>query len=218
MGSFKDHVTWALWSLDFILLFIIIIIVEYPNLLVEWQNENSVSLIAILGIPFLFVVGAIFPDIDLPKDNKVTRLVFRYFIPIFTMMSVIYGLNKLYPDLMFRYFFIVALLVIFIATTLMYLIDSRSVHWGRIHSIFAGILFSTGGFLLFAMWSGMNGLIWAFISALAFFLGYLSHLMCDEWHSLKKGTKWNRRALKLWSNDWRFDPIIRIVRMIRIVR
>lgn len=173
-------------------------------------------MIAILGIPFLFVIGAIFPDIDLPKDNRITRLIYNWFIPLFVFFSFLYGITKVIDNTTIATS-IAGLVTIFIYY-LFWLINNRSAHWGKVHSIFAGILFSTGGFMLFAMWSGLGGLIWAFLSAFAFFLGYLNHLTCDEWHSFKKGTKWNRRALKLWKNDWKYDPIIRIIRMIRTVR
>ena len=95
-----------------------------------------------------------------------------------------------------------------------FFIVKRSTHWGRVHSIGFGMIFTA--FLTFfitfmALLSGNEPNI-AQISLLSgsFFSGFMCHLIADQLYHEYLFRADHRVALKLWSNNWRFDPLIRV--------
>ncbi len=87
-----------------------------------------------------------------------------------------------------------------------FFIVKRSTHWGRVHSVGFGLIFSVflAFFITFLTFLSGNELNIEQISLLSgsFFAGFMCHLIEDqiyhEYHD--KGGK--RKALKLWSNNW----------------
>lgn len=71
----------------------------------------------------------------------------------------------------------------------------RTTHWGHWHSIVAAILTSVPLFLV-AWYFGE--LYWGLIFSGCWILGYIVHLLCDEYYHRTGGRSWNRRAFKLW--------------------
>lgn len=96
---------------------------------------------------------------------------------------------------------------IFIVYSAIFIIDKTSYHWGKVHSLGMALLASLAvWFISIVFW----GFFWGFIIGLAYFAGYVNHLMCDQVYHELRAKNWSspRYALKLWSNKWSWDPFI----------
>lgn len=229
MGNFNQHVQWALWSIVFIQAGVITILVILSEEINRWMTSGFFTgeyslLLTVLTVPIIFVFGAIAPDIDLPKDSKITKLFFNYIIPITIGAGVGFGFFRGVSYLMEEFGLFESattdlLIYIAIASALVFaffgwlgvqLIDRKSHHWGFTHSIVFALFLS---FILFlSMWGiwGTSRILWAGIQGLAFFAGYLNHMACDQVYHELRDKHWRspRYAFKIWSNRWGFDPFI----------
>lgn len=226
MGNLHQHIHWALWSLTFIQSSIIIILLYFPNIILDLSGTDKSSMpLLVLLVPIIFILGTISPDIDLKKESSLTKFLFYFILPlflglgsskiIFLLFSIV--ISKKFDTLFFLIFTLIGILF---WSGIIALIDAKATHWGRIHSIIAGLILSIIIWSMTSAWIGEN--MWSVIVSLIFFVGYIIHLICDQvYHNIRK-KRWNgddkRYALKFWNNNTRFDPIIGIVdKIIRII-
>ena len=98
-----------------------------------------------------------------------------------------------------------------------FFIVKRSTHWGKVHSIGFGMLFTSflSFFIVFvSLLSGNEpNIIQISLLSGAFFSGFMCHLIGDQLYHEYHGKQDYRVALKLWSNNWWFDPLIRIYKV-----
>jgi hypothetical protein len=228
MGSFQQHVNWAVINLIFILVSIIWIVLQFPtdvsNILIEANIQGGwSSFIAVLCIPILFIIGAIAPDIDLPKESRNTRILGKYIFPVFVSLSIGVVIYRIIEKITYQFdvnlsrqFIIIlisgTLIGFILVYSLVFICNKRATHWGRIHSIgFALILSSIIAISIYIWWLSF---IWAIILGTSFGIGYINHLICDQVYHSMKNKHWERYAFKLWSNSWKWDPLIIISRLI----
>lgn len=159
MGNFKNH-------LDFAVACVIIL-----ETLIIWWLLDDVGLWLLLSMVGVFMIGAIAPDVDLPHEKRITKVLFFLLFPVVG-----------------------------------YIISKKSSHWGRVHSIIFGLLLSLFLFIVLALLPFSTGS--AFWLALSFFAGYINHLFCDQLYHIGRLKKGGKYALKLYSNEWRYDPLI----------
>jgi hypothetical protein len=230
MGSFSQHVGWATATLFLVLSFALWSVIEVNKYTIAnptswvsvlWEQlfaRIDNSFLGIMSGPFTFIVGAVLPDIDL-RHSRAKGLA-RWGIPIFvgTMSSLVIlpvaysALNALEPSLQlgnWRYLMLmmIPVLVMLLTFVLVLLVGRLSMHWGKVHSIGAALIFS----LVLLVLVLPVDLLWSLILALCLFSGYVEHLLVDQIYHELRLKEWavdDRFALKLWSNSWRFDPLI----------
>ncbi|MFW9928772.1 MAG: hypothetical protein ACFFD1_05240 [Candidatus Thorarchaeota archaeon] len=223
MGNFHQHVSWASYTLITIQILIIYFILNFEETLASIIGNNKLNFWSIMTLPALFIIGAISPDVDLPKEAKRTSflatIVFPIIISIAIGMVVYKGvilLIKQFPflDVSGLTIYIVSILSasigLVITISAILIGDRKAKHWGRVHSIGFGFIISFIIFVITLVFWGISGWVWAFLSGLTFFGGYMDHILCDQaYHELRdKQWKDKRYALKLWSNNWKYDPFI----------
>lgn len=184
--NFKQHVSFALW---------IIAIID-SILIASYFDQISVVL-----APFIFVLGAITPDIDLPKESKETRYLFLYGFPLFVFSFLLLDLG---------FWAILAAILTFLVAKY---IDKTTMHWGYVHSVgFMAILSIFVAYIVSVPYGIESGQIVGIVYAGGFF----SHLLGDEIYHQYKGKKdWNRFSLKIWNNKIWIDPLIILSKITR---
>lgn len=236
MGNFSQHKQWSLYTIVLIQSVIIYLIIQqtFPiNFLSFDSAKGQLALFfVLLSIPIIFTIGAVSPDIDLPKDSFQTKMFFRFFLPLLFGFGIGIGFYKIIvSDVFIHGFssvglitdemknmtslpFIVAIsfgiLVALLSFVAVWYIDQKSKHWGFCHSIIFSIILSSVVFIaLMGIWGAQYYQL-VILQTLAYLLGYWNHLTCDQVYHEIRDKHWNdkRYALKLWSNDWRFDPFI----------
>ncbi len=231
MGNFQQHKSWALYTLVIIQSIIIYLVIQksFPVSFLSFDSTSGqIALFAVLlSIPFIFVIGAVSPDIDLPKDSWETRLFFQFFLPILFGFGIGIGVYRIITHgfsstgfvsseltNMSSLPFIVAVsfgvVVAFLSFIFVYLLDKKSVHWGFCHSIgFSFILSGIVFIALLGIWGSQYYLL-VLLQSLAYLTGYWNHLICDQVYHEIRDKHWDnpRYALKIWSNSWTFDPFI----------
>ena len=236
MGNFQQHKSWALYTIVIIQSIVIYLIIQqsFPVDFLSFDSaKGQLALFAVLlSIPFIFVIGAVSPDIDLPKDSLPTKIFFRFFLPILFGFGIGLGFYKLVSSSVFLHGFtsvgfvsdelknigsvpfvlavtfgsVIALLS-FIGV---WAIDKKSVHWGFCHSIIFSFILSSVVFVaLLGIW-GTQFFLLVVLQTLSYLTGYWNHLFCDQVYHEIRDKHWPepRYALKLWSNKWKFDPFI----------
>lgn len=231
MGNFHQHVSWSTYTLLIIQSVIIYLLIQqiFPISFLKFDTAKSqLALLAVLlSIPFIFVIGAVSPDIDLPKDSMPTKLFYRYFLPLLFGLGVGIGVYRIVTSGVASAGFVTAgmnniaslpfilavsfgVIVAFIAFIGVWAIDKKSVHWGFCHSIFFSFILSGLVFVaLLGIW-GTQYILLVALQSVAYLTGYWNHLFCDQVYHEIRDKQWDnpRFALKLWSNNWNFDPFI----------
>ena len=236
MGNFQQHKSWALYTIVLIQSVIIYLIIQ-KTIPVEFLSFDSAKgqialFFVLLSVPIIFTIGAVSPDIDLFKDSLQTKLFFRYFLPllfgfgigigfykVITSGAFVHGFSsaglltdemKNMTSLPFIVAFSFGIIVALLSFVGVWYIDQKSKHWGFCHSIFFSIILSSVVFVaLMGIW-GAQFYQLVILQTIAYLLGYWNHLTCDQVYHEIRDKHWNdkRYALKLWSNNWRFDPFI----------
>lgn len=100
---------------------------------------------------------------------------------------------------------IIGLVIVF---TAIFLTDRYAVHWGAIHSVGAAFILSIPMYIGTFVWT--QDAFSSLVVALAFFAGFMNHLVNDQIYHELRDKHWRspRYALKLWSNTWGWDPFI----------
>ena len=192
MGSFRQHLEWSKTTLIFVLTLLLWLVADFRNTFTAFLGE-ALNFSMAIAIPIVVVIGTVFPDIDLPKESAITKIIVKILLPVFVCLmppALEYGvvLGTVVAFVIWRY-------------------EPRWIHWGHMHSLGAALLLSLGFGGLIAL---RFRLPIAVILAACFFWGFFLHIFFDqlyhEWN--RKDWKDRRYALKLWSNHWRWDPFI----------
>lgn len=231
MGNFHQHVSWSTYTLLIIQSIIIYVLIQKSftiDFLTFDSAKGQLALFAVLlSIPFIFVIGAVSPDIDLFKDSWETRLFYQFFLPILFGFGIGIGVYRVITHGLSSVGFVSAELtninsvpfitalcfgvaIACISFIFVYLLDKKSVHWGFCHSIgFSFILSSIVFVALLGIWGSQYYLL-VILQTLAYLTGYWNHLVCDQVYHELRDKHWDnpRYALKIWSNSWTFDPFI----------
>ena len=231
MGNFQQHKEWALYTIVIIQAIMIYLVIQQTipiDFLSFDTAKGQIALFAVLlSIPFIFTIGAVSPDIDLPKDSWETRLFFQFFLPILFGFGIGIGVYRIITHGLSSVGFVSAelsniasapfiiavgfgVVVAFLSFIFVYLLDKKSVHWGFCHSI--GFSFVLSGIVFIALlgiWGSQYYLL-VILQTLAYLTGYWNHLICDQVYHELRDKHWDnpRYALKIWSNSWNFDPFI----------
>ena len=236
MGNFQQHKSWALYTIVIIQAIVIYLLIQqtFPiDFLTFDSAKGQLALFAVLlSIPFIFVIGAVSPDIDLPKDSLPTKIFFRFFLPVLFGFGIGIGFFKIISSGAFikgatssgfitdemknmgSFPFVLAVsfgvAVAFIAFIGVWLLDQKSVHWGFCHSIIFSFILSSVVFIaLLGIW-GTQYYLLVVLQTVSYLTGYWNHLFCDQVYHEIRDKHWPepRYALKLWSNKWKYDPFI----------
>ncbi|MHA1451037.1 MAG: hypothetical protein ACTSP4_16670 [Candidatus Hodarchaeales archaeon] len=194
MGNFKQHFDWAQGFLIIGLVFIIFLLTAYSKSpIVEWLGEN-----AKIFAPFFLGTGI--GAVAYVTVGKVFNDMFSYDIgpvrmAIVAIISAVIGYGITYAIVWSPWW------------------KKLNSHWGMWHSITAGLLVSgILGIFFFYTWRAL----WGFILGIAFFLGYLTHLVCDQFYHDIRDKEWAegnpRYAFKTLRNSWSWDPLILFVK------
>lgn len=227
MGNFHQHVSWAMTTVVVIEVVLLYIFLVYNDAVKSILSATNASVgfgafLALLTIPVVFIIGAISPDMDLPKESRETDFIGQYIFPILTGIAIGFAVYKGIKILLTDFGVtlpsqyapvgiaitagIFGIILVFI---IVFLTDKYAMHWGHLHSIGAATLVS-----LVVMASAMVfwGIPWGFLIGLSYFGGYLNHITCDQVYHDIRDKKWaggpQRYAFKLWSNHWWWDPLI----------
>ncbi len=176
MPNFREHLLYSSVILNAILVTGILVLL--------WDNQDLSKHAIILAtiIPVLYYIGAIAPDIDVPKPNQVVEKL-MYALPVAFGASFWYRTQS----------YIVGGMAIIAMSGCVYFTITNVTHRGWVHSMSFMILLSLVISVII-----YNVSIDMFISALLgaiFGIGFFSHLLLDEIKNLKTG---GRRAIKLW--------------------
>lgn len=236
MGNFQQHKSWALYTIVIIQSVVIYLVIQksFPISFLTFDSaRGQIALFAVLlSIPFIFIIGAVSPDIDLPKDSVPTKIFFRFFLPILFGFGIGIGFFKIITSDAFVHGaaatgfitdemknitslpFVLAIafgsIVAIISFFAVWAIDQKSVHWGFCHSIFFSFILSGVVFIaLLGIWGTEYSLL-VILQTLSYLTGYWNHLFCDQVYHEIRDKHWPepRYALKLWSNKWKYDPFI----------
>ncbi|MHA2297966.1 MAG: metal-dependent hydrolase [Candidatus Hodarchaeales archaeon] len=231
MGSFKQHVDWAQVVLQLGLGAIIFLLTAYPldaTPIGEWLDANvsGVSLFGgILTAVFVFLIGSVGPDIDLPTSRIGKRL--KIFGPPLIGLGIGAGMYVAVEKILDSFNllesikydpFLVVIVISVISGLFGFLIAFIIIwspwwkkmfeHWGMTHSLIGAIVLSTiVGLFFWATWRAL----WGAVLGISFFLGYMTHMICDQVYHDLRDKEWagkNRYAVKLLRNGWWWDPII----------
>lgn len=153
-------------------------------LLLLWDNQDLSKHAIILAtvIPLLYYMGAIAPDIDVPKPNQVVEKL-MYALPVAFGVSFWY----LTQDYM-----VGGVAAVFMAVSV-YLVRDKVTHRGWVHSISFTILISL--VITRIVYNVSTDIYISVLLGVIFGAGFFSHLLLDE---IKNLTTRGRRAIKLW--------------------
>ena len=227
MGNFHQHVSWSMTTVVFIQVILLYLFLVYAGPIHDILSAVSAStgaaaFLALLTIPIVFIIGAVSPDMELPKESRETDIIGQYFFPILTGIAIGFAVYKgikivlstLSVTLPVQYAPVIIAIIagifgIILVFVIVFLTDKYAMHWGHLHSVGAAILVS-----LLVMGSAMVfwGIPWGFLIGLSYFGGYLNHITCDQFYHDLRDKKWaggpQRYALNLCLNRLLLDPLI----------
>ncbi|MFW9992276.1 MAG: metal-dependent hydrolase [Candidatus Odinarchaeota archaeon] len=230
MGSWKQHYDWAQGVLTLVLIILVYLLTAFPgNVVVDWLGgQERYRLYAFPGIltaVFLFFIGSVAPDMDLPNSRIGKQM--KMYGPLLIGMGIgasmyvatdkilaYYGLLESFNFDPLLLMIAVAIVSGFFGIIIAFIViwspwfRKMFTHWGMTHSLVAAVIFSTLiGLFFWATWQAL----WGVVLGIFFFMGYLTHMVCDQVYHDLRDKEWpgeNRYAVKILRNGWWFDPLI----------
>lgn len=162
---------------------------------------------------FIFVGGAMLPDIDSPKSTpsqlarQVTNTLFVVLFSAIAVSICYFGFSMSAVEMLPYIFSAVVLAVAFNWLFSYYLMREITDHRGHTHSIGAALLYTVaiGGIFIIGAVAGVTAWWLPLMMGSMAFLGYMSHLFCDEIFSAfaEESDNEARRKFRWWFTSWR---------------
>jgi len=206
MGNYEDHMFYAKrWLLIYTLII-------FPLAYTFGALVLSFMFFYLTGA-FIFIGGAMLPDFDSPKSAPAQlsrQITNTLFIIVFSSVTaaILHFFFDYSPIEMIPYIFSsIVLAVGFNWTISYYIMRELTDHRGHFHSIGAGVIYAMLIFMIFligVLFAKISLFILVMITSMAF-LGYLSHLVCDEiFSSFKEESQEEaQRKFRWWLTSWR---------------
>jgi len=176
----------------------LIVITFIYSLILTYYSKEYVFVLT----PFLFIIGNIMPDIDLPAESKYTKWSIYIFLPF------LLGGSLLFYNPYFAFVFIIVSMIV------LQIINRTTYHWQYVHSL--GFMFLVG-LTVGIIFTISAGEFVGKIAGLSIAGGFFLHLFADQLYSDLRGKTWKRQSLKIWNNNNKYDPVIRMVRLFQIL-